>query len=56
VFREREGVSARALFVIDAQRMIRFSKAYPDPLNPGVDELLTTLEALADPRDATGQR
>jgi peroxiredoxin len=56
VFRETKGVSARALFVVDAQRVIRFSKAYPDPLNPGVDELLTTLEALADPRDATGQR
>ncbi len=47
VFREAQGMSARALFVLDAQRVIRFSKAYPDPLNPGVDELLTTLEALA---------
>ncbi len=47
VFREAQGVSARALFVLDAQRVIQFSKAYPDQLNPGVDELLTTLEALA---------
>jgi peroxiredoxin len=47
VFRETQGVSARALFVFDAQRVIRFSKAYPDQLNPGVDELLTTLETLA---------
>src|SRR5260221_3693548 len=47
VFRETHGVSARALFVLDAQRVIQFSKAYPDQLNPGVDELLTTLEALA---------
>lgn len=47
VFREAHGVSARALFVLDAQRVIQFSKAYPDQLNPGVDELLTTLEALA---------
>jgi peroxiredoxin len=51
VFREAEGVSARALFVIDAQRVIRFSKAYPDPLNPGLDDVLTTLEALAAPND-----
>ncbi|HEV2460509.1 MAG TPA: redoxin domain-containing protein [Ktedonobacterales bacterium] len=46
VFRETQGVSARALFVLDRRRVIRFSKAYPDALNPGVDELLTTLEAL----------
>jgi alkyl hydroperoxide reductase subunit AhpC len=46
VFREVPGVSARALFVLDTPRVIRFSKAYPDALNPGVDELLTTLEAL----------
>jgi peroxiredoxin len=47
VYREALGVSARALFVLDRQHVIRFSKAYPDELNPGVDELLTTLEALA---------
>jgi peroxiredoxin len=56
VFREAEGVSARALFVVDAHRVIRFSKAYPDPLNPGVDELLTTLEALAAPHDPMRER
>ena len=47
VYRARLGVSARALFVLDGQRVIRFGKQYPDLLNPGVDELLTTLEALA---------
>jgi len=53
VFREAQGVSARALFVLDSQRVIRFSKAYPDALNPGVDELLTTLEALAQEHEST---
>jgi peroxiredoxin len=47
VFRDTQGVSARALFVLDSRRIIRFGKAYPDALNPGVDELLTTFEALA---------
>jgi peroxiredoxin len=46
VYRETQGVSARTLFVLDSQSIIRFGKAYPDALNPGVDELLTTLEAL----------
>jgi peroxiredoxin len=52
VYREAQGVSARALFVLDRRNMIRFSKAYPDALNPGVDELLTILEDLAT-TDAT---
>jgi peroxiredoxin len=56
VFREAQGVSARALFVLDARRVVRFSKAYPDALNPGVDALLTTLEALAAPDDPRRER
>jgi alkyl hydroperoxide reductase subunit AhpC len=47
VYREAQGVSARALFVLDRRGTIRFSEAYPDALNPGVNDLLTTLEALA---------
>ena len=47
VYREAPGVSARALFVLDRQGIIRFSRAYPDGLNPGVNDLLTTLEAMA---------
>ncbi|MGZ3581514.1 MAG: redoxin domain-containing protein [Ktedonobacterales bacterium] len=47
VYRQADGVCARALFVLDSQHVVRFSKAYPDALNPGVGELLTTLEAIA---------
>jgi alkyl hydroperoxide reductase subunit AhpC len=50
VFRAGPGVSARALFVLDQRQVVRFGKAYPDALNPGVDELLTTLEALVATR------
>jgi len=46
VYRLREGVSARALFVLDRAGIIRFSQVYPDQLDPGVDGILTTLEAL----------
>ena len=52
VFREALGVSARALFVLDAKHFVQFSSVYPDPLNPGVDAVLTMLEALAA-RDET---
>lgn len=47
VYRDGQGASARALFVLDRQGRIRFSRAYPNFLNPGVDDMLTTLEALA---------
>jgi alkyl hydroperoxide reductase subunit AhpC len=50
-------MSARALFVLDRQGQIRFSRAYPDFLNPGVDDLLTTLETFTGERgEHTGQR
>jgi peroxiredoxin len=48
VYREQEERSARALFVIDSKRFIRYSQVYPDNLNPGVNDILTTLEAMAD--------
>jgi peroxiredoxin len=53
VYRKTQGVSARALIVLDSRRVIRFSKVYPDALNPGVDELLITLEALT--RNSAGE-
>jgi peroxiredoxin len=47
VYRDKQGVSARALFVLDQRGKICFSRADPDFFNPGVDEALTTLETLA---------
>jgi peroxiredoxin len=47
IYRDKQGMSARALFVLDRQGQIRFSRAYPDLFNPGVDEALTALETLA---------
>jgi peroxiredoxin len=46
VYRPREGTSARAIFVIDGQGVIRWSEAAPDGVDPGVDGLLTALERL----------
>ena len=47
IYRDKHGMSARALFVLDRRGKIRFSRAYPDLFNPGVDEALTALETLA---------
>jgi len=46
VYRRHDGTSERALFVIDAQGMIRWSYVSPVGINPGADGILTALEAL----------
>jgi peroxiredoxin len=40
------GESARALFVVDAEGVIRWSYLSPVGVNPGADGILTALEAL----------
>ena len=50
VFNETDGVSQRALFVIDAGGVIRWSYLSPDAVNPGADGILSALEALAGDR------
>jgi hypothetical protein len=34
--------------VVDGQGVIWFSEAYPDSVNPGVDNILSTLETIAE--------
>jgi peroxiredoxin len=47
VYREAEGTSERALFVIDAEGIIRWSYCSPVGVNPGADGILDALERLA---------
>jgi len=46
VYRAGEGTCDRALFVIDAEGVIRWSYVSPVGVNPGADGILTALEAL----------
>lgn len=46
VYREPEGRSGRALFVLDGEGMIRWSRSVPPQLNPGVHGILSALESL----------
>jgi peroxiredoxin len=46
-YREAEGVSERALFVIDKDGIIRWSYCSPVAVNPGADGILQALEDLA---------
>jgi peroxiredoxin len=46
VYRDHEGTSERALFVIDSAGIIRWSYVSPVGINPGADGILRALEAL----------
>jgi len=46
VYRPDEGVTERALFVIDATGVIRWSYVSPVGVNPGADGILRALESL----------
>jgi peroxiredoxin len=45
-YREADGTSERALFVIDEDGVIRWSYLSPVGINPGADGILDALEAL----------
>lgn len=46
VYNEKEGRSERALFVIDAEGLIRWSYLSPVGINPGADGILEALENI----------
>jgi peroxiredoxin len=52
-YREREGVSERALFVIDQKGNIAWSYLSPIGVNPGADGVLHALESLKGKGDAS---
>jgi peroxiredoxin len=49
-YRAKEGVSERALFVLDGEGTIRWSYLSPIGVNPGADGILEALESLAPAR------
>jgi len=55
VYDEQTGTCGRALFVVDAAGVIRWSYLSPDEVNPGADGILEALEGLAQP-EAAGAR
>jgi peroxiredoxin len=50
-YRQQDGFSERALFVIDAGGTIRWSYLSPLDVNPGADGILEALEALDSKRE-----
>ena len=52
VYRESDGTSERALLVIDADGIIRWSYVSPVGVNPGSEGILSALEELQAKREA----
>jgi peroxiredoxin len=50
VYRAADGTSERALYVIDADGIVRWSFVSPVGVNPGADGILGALENLAEER------
>jgi len=48
VYRAKEGTSERALYVIDAEGVVRWSYVSPVGVNPGADGILRALEDLGN--------
>lgn len=48
VYRDSEGVSERALFVIDKEGVVRWSYVSPIGVSPGADGILKALESLKE--------
>ncbi len=46
VYRDAEGITERALFVIDKEGIVRWSYVSPIGVNPGADGILRALEGL----------
>jgi len=53
-YRENDGFSERALFVLDADGVIRWSYLSPVDVNPGADGILTALDALSPQTASAG--
>jgi peroxiredoxin len=51
VYRAEEGVSERAVFVIDGKGVVRWSYVSPPDVNPGGEGILKTLEEMDDKKE-----
>jgi len=51
VYRGGEGISERALFVLDGEGIVRWSYVSPIGVNPGADGILEALEKLSEERE-----
>jgi len=51
VYRQHDGTTERALFVLDAEGIIRWSHVSPVGINPGADGILAALESMQQSKE-----
>lgn len=56
VYRDGDGFSERALFVIDKEGTIRYSYVSPIGVNPGANEILKTLREIQSAESEKGEK
>ena len=49
VYRKKDGIAERALFLLDKDGIIRYSYVSPIGVNPGADGVLKALESICNP-------
>ena len=49
VYRKQDGITERALFVIDSDGIIQWSYVSPIGINPGAEGILKALESISKP-------
>lgn len=54
VYRDQDGTSERALFVLDGEGIVRWSYISPIHINPGADGILNALEELPGNKQSSG--
>jgi hypothetical protein len=52
VYRQGEGVSERALFVLNAESIVHWSYVFPIGVNPGAEGVLSALEELQHKKES----
>lgn len=55
VYRQHEGTTERALFVLDEEGIVRWSYVSPVGVNPGADGILEALESMTPATSAGGR-
>jgi peroxiredoxin (alkyl hydroperoxide reductase subunit C) len=54
VYRKKDGITERALFLVDKDGIIRYSYVSPIGVNPGADGILKALESLPHSTEQKG--
>jgi alkyl hydroperoxide reductase subunit AhpC len=56
VYRKQDGITERALFVVDGDGIIRWSYLSPIGINPGAGGILSALESMSNDKNQDNKK